>query len=314
MADNRVLSELANLLRHAREASGLTQHDLAKSTSRERSWIAGVESGSRHPQLQAALDLGRALKLPDPAVSDAWYHDHLQGRAPGVLEQIARRSDGTVSAWDRMARDRICVSDGVVTRHIDDEGTLETDRDYRNCTTPRPCRRLVIREQIQGADPGRIDVIEAPEYQVTSRTHNKMWREHEIAYTKPWQPSDSPIHIGVRARAVRAYLLATGPKWEQRQVDGGPHPAIGVVGYGLRYAFERLRMPIAISERHRIRWLEPLATTDDKLLADDDTLPVAEIAARAEWTTNDNRAELKLERPLPAYRIYLRWASILDEE
>ena len=69
------------------------------------------------------------------------------------------------------------------------------------------------------------------------------------------------------------------------------------------------QLMIEFKANHHLRFLEPLATADNRPLDHGDSFPISTMCARHEWRPSKHGARLLLLQPLPAYTIHIPWET-----
>jgi transcriptional regulator with XRE-family HTH domain len=62
-SESAVVKALGKRIRELRDAKGWSQERLAEAAYLDRSYLAGIESGSRNPSVRSLLKIANALKV-----------------------------------------------------------------------------------------------------------------------------------------------------------------------------------------------------------------------------------------------------------
>ena len=305
MADGKALGPL---LKSCRKQAGLTQEELASEAKCSRSWLAGVENGKVRPRLDTVIALAELEILDaDPAeLGLAWLRDSLGAQSLDHVRRLDAYIDARQRDWSAAALRRIRVRQADVKLRIDDKGGLFTERKYRGCTTEQHRDHWIIREQIVGEQPSRIEVTRSPtEYELSSKTVNG-FREHMLKFPDGWE--EDAIDIALRTELPGAYLLGDGGDEYKRRLAEDPAEPYGFVSYVVRYAIEKLTISLRLDPAHKVEWLTPVATPDVTPLRDQDYTGLSQVSRSASWRATGQTAKATMIRPVPSHSIFLRWS------
>ena len=303
--DTREPGQVGKLVAAKREKDKLTQEQIGKRAGMARSTVLAIENGHSHPSLAKCLDLARALGIPPRDILDARALDELRDNPDRQRELAAELAGG--AGWVEDTRWYLRIQDGRVRLRIAEDGFASILRHYKGCTSPRPLKKLVLRDRIPGTNPSHIEVQRTPiGFDCSSRT-NDTWREHHIDFHEPW--NQDAIDIRLTVNLERAYLRDDDDEYRRRLKALGlpPEPQRGVYHFYIPYAFERLTFDIGFPESYLVDWDEPCATPDRAMLEDLNIVPLTMLASSAQWKPSSHRGRLTLTRPRAGNSVFFVW-------